>query len=98
MNFIVEHKDVLFLFLGAILGVVLPKAKTNLLGRKVGEKIPKKIALMIADQIDSFEKGLRQQDINGNVSIISNDQLIKETKNLKVNLGLKPHLKERTFK
>ena len=98
MNFIVEHKDVLFLFLGAILGVVLPKAKTNLLGRKVGEKIPKKIALMIADQIDSFEKGLRQQDINGNVSIISNDQLIKETENLKVNLGLKPHLKERTFK
>ena len=98
MNYIIEHKDILFLVLGAILGIVLPKAKTNLLGRKVGEKIPKKIAIMIADQIDSFEKGLRQQDVNGNLSIVSNDQLKKETENLKINLGLEPHLKERTFK
>ena len=98
MNYIIEHKDILFLVLGAILGIVLPKAKTNLLGRKVGEKIPKKIAIMIADQIDSFEKGLRQQDVNGNVSLITNDQLSKETESLKINLGLEPHLKERTFK
>lgn len=53
---------------------------------------------MIADQIDSFEKGLRQQDVNGNVSLITNDQLSKETKNLKMNLGLEQHLKGRTFK
>ena len=98
MNYIIEHKDILFLVLGAILGIVLPKAKTNLLGRKVGEKIPKKIAIMIADQIDSFEKGLRQQDVNGNVSLTTNDQLSKEVENLKVNLDLEPHLKERTFK
>lgn len=98
MNFIVEHKDILLLALGAIIGVILPKAKTNLLGRKVGEKIPKKIAIMVADQIDSIEKELRQQDVNGNVSLITNDQLFKETKNLKVNLGLEQHLKEKAFK
>lgn len=98
MNFIIEHRDIWLLALGAVIGVILPKAKTNLLGRKVGGKIPKKIAIMIADQIDSFEKGLRQQDVNGNVSLITNDQLSKETKNLKVNLGLEQHLKEKAFK
>ena len=98
MNFIIEHKDICLLVLGAVIGVILPKAKTNLLGRKVGEKIPKKIAIMLADQIDSFEKGLRQQDVNGNISLITNDQLSKETKNLKVNLGLEQHLKEKAFK
>lgn len=98
MNYILEHKDILFLVLGGILGIVLPKAKINLLGRKVGEKIPKKIAVMIANQIDSFEKGLRQQDVNGNVSLITNDQLSKETESLKINLGLESYLKERTFK
>ncbi|WP_291943400.1 hypothetical protein [Cetobacterium sp.] len=98
MNYILEHKDILFLVLGVILEIVLPKAKINLLGRKVGEKIPKKIAVMIANQIDSFEKGLRQQDVNGNVSLITNDQLSKETESLKINLGLELYLKERTFK
>lgn len=98
MNFIVEHKDIWLLVLGAIIGGVLPKAKTNLLGRKVGEKIPKKIAIVIADHIDSFEKGLRQQDVNGNVSLITNDQLSSGTKKLKMNLGLEQHLKEKAFK
>ena len=53
---------------------------------------------MIADQIDSFEKGLRQQDINGNISLITNNRLSKETKNLKMNLDLEKHLKGKTFK
>lgn len=97
MNFIIEHKDIWLLVLGAIIVVILPKAKTNLLGKKVGEKIPKKIAIMIADQIDSFEKGLRQQDVNGNVTLISNDQLSSGTKNLKMNLGLEQQLKEKAF-
>lgn len=49
MNFIIEHKDIWLLVLGAVIGIILPKAKINLLDRKVGEKIPKKIALMIDD-------------------------------------------------
>ena len=53
---------------------------------------------MSADHIDSFEKGLRQQDVNGNVSLITSDQLSKENKNLKVNLSLEQYLKEKAFK
>lgn len=33
MNFIIEHKDIWLLVLGAVIGVILPKAKTNLLGK-----------------------------------------------------------------
>lgn len=43
------------LAIGAVIGVVLPKAKTNLLDRKGGGKNPKKIAIMIVDQIDPFD-------------------------------------------
>ncbi|MBC2851949.1 hypothetical protein H5J22_11125 [Cetobacterium sp. 8H] len=53
---------------------------------------------MSADQINSFEKGLRQQDVNGNVSLITNDQLSIGTKSLKMNLGLEQRLKEKAFK
>lgn len=98
MNFLLEHKELAFIIIGTIIGVALPKAKTNLFGQKVGQKIPKKIAIMIADQIDSFEKGLRQQDVNGDSSIISNEQLLKGTEKLKVNLGLDQHSKEKTLK
>ncbi|WP_255493959.1 hypothetical protein [Cetobacterium sp. 8H] len=42
MNFIIEHKDIWLLVLGAVIGVILPKAKTSLLDRKVGEKISKR--------------------------------------------------------
>lgn len=98
MEFIQEHIELICLLVGAIVGVVLPKAKTNLFGQKVGQKIPKKIAIMIADQIDSFEKGLRQQDVNGDSSIVSNEQLLKETEKLKINLGLDQHSKEKALK
>lgn len=98
MEFIQEHIEVICLLGGAIIGVLLPRAKTNLFGQKVGQKIPKKIAIMIADQIDSFEKGLRQQDVNGDSSIVTNEQLLKETEKLKVNLGLEQQLKEKALK
>lgn len=98
MEFIQEHIEVICLLGGAIIGVLLPRAKTNLFGQKVGQKIPKKIAIMIADQIDSFEKGLRQQDVNGDSFIVTNEQLLKETEKLKVNLGLEQQLKEKALK
>lgn len=87
-KFILEHKDILLLGLGAIIGVILPKAKTHLLGRKVGQKIPKKIAIMIADQIDAFEQGLRNKEYQGNKDIVSNQQIGQSTHKLKVDLGL----------
>ncbi|WP_047380922.1 hypothetical protein [Cetobacterium sp. ZWU0022] len=88
MEFIQNHIELVYLLIGAIAGVLLPKAKTNLFGQKLGQKIPKKLAVIIADQIDSFEKGLRQQDVNGDSSLVSNEQLLKGTEELKIKLGL----------
>lgn len=98
MEFVQNHMELIYLLGGAIIGVLLPKAKTHLLGRKVGEKIPKKVAIMIADQIDAFEKGLRNEDYRGDKNLISNDQLSKRTEKLKVNLGLDQSSKEKTLK
>ena len=95
MEFIQNHIELICLIGGAIVGVILPKAKANLFGRKVGQKIPRKVAIAIADQIDAFEKGMRQQDVNGDNSIVSNEQLLKGTENLKINLGLDQKSKER---
>ncbi|MGL4653901.1 hypothetical protein [Cetobacterium sp.] len=88
IEFIQNHIELVCLLIGAIVGVLLPKAKTNLFGQKLGQKIPKKLAVIIADQIDSFEKGLRQQDVNGDSSLVSNEQLLKGTEELKIKLGL----------
>ncbi|MGL5427212.1 MAG: hypothetical protein ACRDAS_04785 [Cetobacterium sp.] len=88
MEVIQNHIELICLLIGAIVGGLLPKAKTNLFGQKLGQKIPKKLAVIIADQIDSFEKGLRQQDVNGDSSLVSNEQLLKGTEELKIKLGL----------
>lgn len=88
MDFLLEHKELGFIIIGAIIGSLLPKAKVHLLGKKVGEKLPTKTAIMIADLIDEFEQGLRNKDFKGNKNIISNEQLSEETKKLKINMGL----------
>lgn len=88
MNFLVEHKEIVLLIAGGIIGVILPKAKAHLLGKKVGEKIPGKVAIMLADQIDAFEKGLRNENYRGDKNLISNEQLSEKTEKLKVDLGL----------
>lgn len=98
MEFIQNHIELICLIGGAIVGVILPKAKANLLGQKVGQKIPRKVAIAIADQIDAFEKGMRQQDVNGDNSIVSNEQLLKATEKLKINLGLDQKSKEKASK
>ncbi|MGL5057268.1 MAG: hypothetical protein ACRC6A_07895 [Fusobacteriaceae bacterium] len=59
IEYIQNHIELIYLLIGAIIGVLLPKAKTNLFGQKLGQKIPEKLVVIIADQIDSFEKGLR---------------------------------------
>lgn len=88
MNFLLEHKELGFIIIGAIIGSLLPKAKVHLLGKKVGEKLPTKTAIMIADLIDEFEQGLRNKEFKGNKNVISNEQLSEETKKLKINMGL----------
>lgn len=88
MNFLLEHKELGFIIIGTVIGSLLPKAKAHLLGKKIGEKLPNKTAIMLADLIDEFEQGLRNKDFKGNKNIISNEQLSEETKKLKINMGL----------
>ena len=88
MDFLLEHKELGFIIIGAVIGSLLPKAKVHLLGKKVGEKLPTKTAIMIADLIDEFEQGLRNKEFKGNKHVISNEQLSEETKKLKINMGL----------
>ncbi|MGL5855245.1 MAG: hypothetical protein ACRCYA_08375 [Cetobacterium sp.] len=38
MEFLIEHKEVIFIGLGVLIGTFIPVAKTHLIGRKVGEK------------------------------------------------------------
>lgn len=96
LKFAQEHQDIIIAGVGFLIGLVLPKAKANLLGKKVGQKIPKKLAVIIADQLDAVEKGLRQQDVDGNTDLITNEQVSEKFKDLKVNLGLDQKLKEKT--
>ena len=98
MEFLTEHKDIIFIVVGFLIGTLIPKAKANLFGQKIGQRIPGKVAIAIADQIDAFEKGMRQQDVNGDSSIVSNEQLLKGTENLKINLGLDLKSKEKASK
>lgn len=98
MEFLVEHKEVILVGLGVIIGVFIPVAKTHLIGRKVGEKIPKKLAIAIADHLDAFEHGLRNEEYKGDKNLISNQQLSEKTEKLKIDLGLDQQLKEKDLK
>ena len=88
MEFLIEHKEIGYIIVGAIIGSLLPKAKVRFLGKKVREKLPTKTAIVLADLIDEFEQGLRNKEFKGNKNIISNEQLSEETKKLKINMGL----------
>ncbi|WP_297488359.1 hypothetical protein [uncultured Cetobacterium sp.] len=98
LNLMKEHQDIILTGGAFLIGLIIPKAKANLFGKKIGQKIPKKAAIFIADQLDAVEKGLRQQDVNGNAELVSNIQVSKEFDNLKINLGLDQVSKEKVLK
>lgn len=98
MEFLMEHKEIISGIAGILFGILMPKKKINLFGQKLGKKFPEKVVLNFADHLDAFEKGLRQQDVNGDTSIITNEQLSKATENLKINLGLDQKSKEKVSK
>lgn len=98
MEFLIEHKEVIFIGLGVLIGTFIPVAKTHLIGRKVGEKIPKKLALAIADHLDAFEKGLRDENYRGDKNLISNNQLSQRKQKLMLDLGLEQRLKDKDLK
>lgn len=102
MEFLIEHKDTFLLLGGTILGVIIakvwPKSKTHALGRKLGERISRKTALELADHIDAFEHGLRNEEYQGDKNLISNQQLTDRTEKLKIDLGLEQKSKEKELK
>ena len=98
MEFLIEYKEVIFVGIGVLIGAFIPVAKTHLIGRKVGEKIPKKLALAIADHLDAFEKGLRDENYRGDKNLISNNQLSQRKEKLMLDLGLEQRLKDKDSK
>ena len=98
MEFFNQNKEIIFVGLGIIIGAFLPLAKTHFIGKKVGQKIPKKLAIIIANHLDAFEKGLRDENFNGNKNIISNDQLTEKKEKLMLDLGLEQKSKEKDLK
>lgn len=72
-----------------LIGWLLPTPKFKKLGEKAGESLPPKLRKLIAERIDAFEKGLLQEQVEGDCNLIDNSQLSQSVKDLKVDLGLK---------
>lgn len=87
-DFIMNNSELIGIIAALVIGWFLPNPKVNLFGKKVGEKIPKKLREELADKIDSFEQGLRGQNVDGDDSITSNEQISEGVSKLKVDLGL----------
>ncbi|MGL4646634.1 MAG: hypothetical protein ACRDAG_01180 [Cetobacterium somerae] len=98
MEFLTEHKEAILVGIGFLIGIFLPLAKVHLVGKTIGQKIPKKIAIQIADYIDAFEHGLRNEEYQGDKNLISNQQLTDRTEKLKIDLGLEQKSKEKELK
>lgn len=98
MEFLMEHIEIISGIAGILFGILMSKKKINLFGQKIGKKFPEKVVLNFADHLDAFEKGLRQQDVNGDTSIITNEQLSKATEKLKIDMGFDQKLKEKALK
>lgn len=97
-EFLMNNMEIIGVIAAFILGWVLPNPKVNQAGKKLGEKIPKKLAIELADKLDSLEQGLRGQTYLGNKSIISNEQLSEGMDKVKVDLGLEHQSEEKDLK
>lgn len=87
-DFIINNAEILGTVAVFFIGLFLPNPKIFSVGKKVGEKIPKKLREELADKIDSFEQGLRGQNVDGDRSLTSNEQISEGVSKLKVDLGL----------
>ena len=87
-DFIINNAEILGTITVFLLAYFLPNPKIFSVGKKVGEKIPKKLREELADKIDSFEQGLRGQNVDGDGSLTSNEQINEGVSKLKVDLGL----------
>lgn len=96
LNIAKEHQEIILTGITFLIAWLLPNPKIKWLGKKTGEKIPKKLAMTIKEKLDAFEEGLIEENVNGNKDIISNEQLKEKSNKLKLDLGLEPKLKVKT--
>ena len=87
-DFIINNSEILVTIGVFFIGLFLPNPKIFSVGKKLGEKIPEKLRVELADKIDSFEQGLRCKEVDGDGSITSNEQISEGVSKLKVDLGL----------
>lgn len=88
MEFINENLGLLTPLAVFLIGWLLPPLRFNALGKTIGTKLPENVKVLIAERLDAFEKGLLNLTVDGNKSLISNDQLKDESEKLKIDLGL----------
>lgn len=88
-DFIMNNMELIGIIGGFLIGWFLPSPKVNKAGRVVGEKLPEKLKMELANKLDAFEQGLRGQEYNGDSNVVSNEQLSQSTEKLRVDLGLK---------
>ena len=89
MEFLTNNKEWLFFLGGILISTVVSLAKAHTFGKTIADKLPKKQREQAIKYIESFLKGMKNEEFNGNKNIVSNAQLEKGVKNLTVNLGLK---------
>jgi hypothetical protein len=88
LEFFMKHGTIIIPAVLFLVGVFIPKEKVFSLGNKASTKIPKNIAVKLAEYMDAFEQGLIGATYNGDKSIVSNDQITESVKKIKVDLGL----------
>lgn len=88
-EFIMNNMELIGIIGGFLIGWFLPNPKVHATGASIGEKLPEKLKIELANKLDAFEQGLRGQEYNGDSNIVSNEQLSQSTDKLRVDLGLK---------
>jgi hypothetical protein len=88
LEFMMGHSELLFMVVGALIGLFLPIPSFEVFGVKIGGKIPSNIKKLLNERIDAFQDGLLKVNYGGDKNIVSNLQLEEETNKLKIDLGL----------
>ncbi|WP_319201318.1 hypothetical protein [uncultured Ilyobacter sp.] len=71
-----------------IIGIIIPKEKVFVFGKKAGKKLPKSASIKLAEYLDAFEQGLIKKEYNGDYSIVGNTQVAEAVDKMKIELGL----------
>jgi hypothetical protein len=89
LGFLATNTDIAFSAATLLIGIFIPKEKVFGVGKTVGSKLPKKTAKFLADYLDNLENGLRESTVEGDETIVSNEQVSNAMEKAKIDLGLK---------